>query len=400
MPEKIFVVGIDGVGALGKSALAALDASSEILASPSLLGLAGQHPEFKPYAGKCVNISNVSEIIERVRKTASTITVLASGDPLFFGIGIKLIEALGPVEIIPTLSSVQLAAARLRIPWHDAFLVSLHGTATRDWKLEDLRMLLRVHGKLFILTGGENTPAAISRSLPPECTVHVLERLGYPDESITTGTAEDIALREFRSPNLMVVLSKATGGPVFGLSEGEFRHQRGLITKDEVRAVAIHKLMLPRRGVLWDIGSGSGSVAIEARRICPALDVYAIEKDPARAADIRHNSRILDAGAINVVEGSAPDALAALPSPERVFIGGSGGRLSEIIGHAAGRMAAGGVVVVSAITLENIDEAISSLKAHGFGVDIVAVSVSRSEPVDGKTYMKALNTVTLIRGRA
>lgn len=399
MSDKIFVVGIDGVTAFGAGAMAAFEASLEIIVSPGLMELAASHEEFARFSGKCVTIPKIGEILRHLRHTSNAVTVLASGDPLYFGIGTRIADEFSErAAIIPALSSVQIACARLRMTWHDAMLVSLHGPTERQWKIADLTLLLKAHGRLIILTGGINTAQLIAGSLPQEAAVHVFERLGYPDEAHISGEPARIAEMQFRTPNIMIVTAAPSNAPAFGLGEAEFRRQRGLITKDEVRAVVLHRLALPRHGVMWDIGSGSGSVAIEARRMCHGLEVYAVEKDPARADDIRHNALML--GSVNVIEGMAPEALTALPDPDRVFIGGSGGGLRQIISELSARMRQGGIVVISAITLESINEALTVLDEHGFGVDVASVSISRSEPVDGKTYLKALNTVTVIRGRA
>ncbi|MCK4912015.1 MAG: precorrin-6Y C5,15-methyltransferase (decarboxylating) subunit CbiT, partial [Thermodesulfovibrionales bacterium] len=295
--------------------------------------------------------------------------------------------------------SVQVAFARVGLSWQDAEFVSLHGSVRREWVVDDLPLLCERYKKLVVLTGGENTPSKLARMLSAKSAVHVLERLGYPDERVTSGTPEDISRGEFENPNLMIVLTPETDAPVFGLREDEFRHERSLITKDEVRAVAIHKLRLPLSGVLWDVGSGSGSVGIEARRLSPGLRVYAIERDSARAEDIRHNARVLAAGEINIVEGEAPEAfdeLADLAAPDRVFIGGGGASLKEIVNASVSAMEAG-IVVVSTITIESLTEAVAELKSLGLTPEVTSLSVSRSKDVGGREYLKAENQIFLIK---
>ena len=329
----------------------------------------------------------------------------------FFGIGGVLLSEFPPeeVKIYPAVSSIQLAFARAGISWEDAFFVSLHGPKKRRWGAEDLPLLASLHPKMAILTGGGNGPCDIARHLPEDSSVLVLERLGLPDEKITATTPAQ--MKEgcffFGEPNILIVETKSGGGKGraarLGLEEGDFDHSNGLITKDEARAVILHKLKLPVEGVLWDIGSGSGSVAVEAKRLSPGLDIYAVEKDPERAAQASKNAGKFAAGGINVVLGEAPSALSVLPAPDRVFIGGSGGRLADIIKFASGVMKKGGMVVVSAITLESIGEALSLLGKEGFArIEASSVAVSRMACIDrdgaGKHYMKALNPVSIIRG--
>lgn len=397
---KIYVVGMDGSGALSNEARRAFESAASIIVSPRLMDIARANDSFAPFIDKCIVLEHVTDTIAQIRQAQDNIAVIATGDPLFFGIGRKILDEFADrkIEIIPALSSIQLACARVRIPWHDALFVSLHGPSVRKWKREDLSMLLETHSKLIILTGGENTPRAIAGQFDQSAVLYVLERLGYEDEAVIKGSPSEIAGRDFSSPNLMIALGPKSTSAVMGLSENEFRHERGLITKDEIRAVALHKLTLPREGVLWDIGAGSGSVSIEAKRIAPSLDIYAIEKDPSRAGDIRYNAHALKTSAVNIIEGLAPSALTTLPAPDRVFVGGSGGDLSEIISHVSDRMEHG-VIVVTTILIENTNEALTALKSAGFEVDAVSISVSRAEPLEGKTYMKAMNTVFVITGR-
>ncbi|MDA8169435.1 MAG: precorrin-6y C5,15-methyltransferase (decarboxylating) subunit CbiE [Nitrospiraceae bacterium] len=403
MAGKIFVIGISGIGfsALGAMAEARLRESEAILASGRLYEVFSGYPCFDGLKGKLKVIDRIEDTVSYIREAADAgVSVLASGDPLFFGIGRVLLEEFPPemVEIHPAVSSVQLAFARVKKTWEDALFISLHGKKLRKWEARDLPLLLCTHEKIAVLTGGENTPSKIAAFLPENAIVHVLERLGYADEKMTTAAPSDIVNMEFGEPNLMVVedKNKKTGQAITGLKEEEFLHERGLITKDEVRAIVLHKLRLPVQGVFWDIGAGSGSISIEAKRLSPGLKVYAIEKDLARANDISVNAEKLCAGAVNVITGGAPDMLAGLPAPQRVFIGGSGGMLEELI-EAAARVMEGGIIVVAAITIESLSGAAGAFKKQGFKYDICQVSVARAEPVSGRDCMKAQNPVFILR---
>ena len=443
--EKIFVIGLQPGFALSAEAGARLAQSGVILASPRLYETffvsAGPLCQTAPgplngkiLSGKIKIIPKVEDTISFLRGFEGRASVLASGDPLFFGIGGVLLSEFphGEVKIYPAVSSVQLAFAKAGKSWEDAFFISLHGPKKRRWRPEDLPLLASLHPKLAILTGGENRPEGIARFLPEESTVFVLERLGLPDEKMTVTTPQQMKENgRFAEPNLLIVETRVgliveagggftgetaedrdTGGSVdknrkvrFGLEESEFEHSSGLITKDEVRAVILHKLRLPAEGVLWDIGAGSGSVGIEAKRLSPGLDVYAVERDPERLAEAVENARKFQAGGINMVRGEAPSALEGLPAPDRVFIGGSGGRLADIIKFAAAAIKGGGIMVVSAIALESINEALSFFEKEGVfsRMDAASVAVSRMAPIGresagGKNYLKALNPVFVIRG--
>ena len=191
----------------------------------------------------------------------------------------------------------------------------------------------------------------------------------------------------------------------FGLSETEIIHSRGLITKNEVRAVTIHKLSLPQRGVLWDIGAGSGSVSIEAARLYPELKVFAVEKDEEQIRNIKENRTKFDATNIEIIKGQAPDVLINLPVPDRVFIGGSGGAIKEIIEFVSSKISSG-IVVINAITIETLNEAIKSLENKGFVVEVSEISVSRSKNCIGQTAHERLKSCiynhrdkTVMRGK-
>jgi precorrin-6Y C5,15-methyltransferase (decarboxylating) len=169
-----------------------------------------------------------------------------------------------------------------------------------------------------------------------------------------------------------------------------------LITKDEVRAVTIHKLRLPQEGVFWDIGAGAGSISLEAANLCHGLRVFAIEKETEQIKYLRENKVKLELLNIEIVEGIAPEALKNLPPPDKVFVGGSGGRLREIIDFVSRTEA--GSVVINATTLETLHEAMKHLENAGFSTEASEVSVSRTKAVAGKKHMNGLNPVFVISG--
>lgn len=396
--NKIALVGIQSEGTLAEKARGFLSRADVILASKRLYELFSRDEKFETYRKKCRIINSVDTTVAFLSKTEGRSAVLASGDPLFFGIGTRILDEFpkDDVELYPALASIQLAFSKVKESWENAFFISLHGSKKRDWDIRDVPLLCELYPKLAVLTGGENTPQRIAKGLPAGLKVYVLERLGYRDERIREGAPPRIMRMKFREPNLMLLLSPDTKKPAFGLKEDEFKRTRGLITKDEVRAVVLHKLRLPRKGVFWDIGGGSGSISVEAKRLSPALRVYAIEKEESRIKNIRANAKELSAGAVKALNAEAPDALTGLPEPDRVFIGGSGDKLKGIIRHISKRMQKG-IIVLAVVTLESLNEAIPLLESADFRTEVASISVSRAARLKKSYYLRAMNPVFVIR---
>jgi precorrin-6Y C5,15-methyltransferase (decarboxylating) len=438
--NKLYVIGI-GYRPLGARAQELVRAADVLLASSRLHDVFQRYDEYEATKDRIQIINKVPDTIAFIRDRLSTspltphsslmsIVLLASGDPLFFGIGRRMLAEFGPerVELLPDLSSMQEAFARVKLAWDDALFISLHGgpdiakRRTLPYEVKDIPMLLERTGKMGILTDRENNPGVIAKVLQSaicnsksEIVMYVCERLGYPEEKVIQGTPEELAGMDFADPNVVIIQKAEDRGQRtdekipqagtkeqkaevrFGLREDDILHERGLITKDEVRAVTIHKLRLPQRGVLWDIGAGSGSVSIEAARLCPGLRVIAVEKDEERFKTIKENVKRFNLGNVEPMHGSAPDALAGLPTPDRVFIGGSAGNMADIVGLLRKKMSSG-IIVINAATLETLHEALTALEENGFSVEVSEISVSRSKVVGGKRLMSALNPVFIVRG--
>ncbi len=418
--NKIHVIGIGCRPFTGRAREVLLKADT-VLASCRLHEVFRRYEEFPLVQGKITVINKVDDTMAFLREHAGkrAIVLLASGDPLFFGIGGTLLREFGPacVEILPDLSSVQLAFSAIREPWEDAFLMSLHGGPDpgigrrQKYGIEDLPRLLERHHKIAILTDRVNNPAVIASSLDSAHSAHqgllkmqVCEKLGYADEKITSGSPDEIAGMTFADPNVVILtIRQAPKETVeipetrFGLSEDEIVHARGLITKDEVRAVSIHKLRLPEKGVFWDIGAGSGSVSIEAARLFPGLRVLAIEKNEEQLSNIRANAARFGLRSIEVVPGESPEILRDLPPPDRVFIGGSGGRLPGILGDVLSKMSRG-IVVLNAVSLETLHDAVRALADNALDPVVTQIAVSRSKIVSGRRHMAALNPIFIVKG--
>lgn len=386
MPERIAVVGVSGGEPVGKEARAAIEAATVVAGAPRhLRTLAPLGARTLPIDGP---LTDVLDEIERERG----VCVLASGDPGFFGIVRVLAERVGPerLDVHPAPSSVSLAFARLGIPWDDAAVISAHGRPLAD----AARCAVR-KPKAAVLTAPDARPEALGRELLDLGAPHraaVCARLGEPDERVDLVALEELAGGAFDALSVVVLLD---GGGVartpaleWGRPASRFAAREGLVTKSEVRAVALGKLALPEAGVVWDVGAGSGSVAIEIAALAPALRVFAIEQHAADATRITENASAHGV-AIDVVHGTAPAALAALPDPDRVFVGGGG---APVLDTVLAQLRPGGRVVA---TFAALDRAAAAYERLG---NLVEVSVSRGTPLAGGVRLEAENPVFVVWG--
>ncbi len=374
-----------------------------------------------------IQIAPVQEMLKRVASALQLgdVAILASGDPLFFGIGRTLLDRFGMdrVTIIPALSALQLACARFKIPWDDLNTLSLHG---RDPDGIMGRILSSItKNRIMLFTDQRNSPDQIAGNLLAllkeyrdterisRIRVRVAENLGLADERLWSGTLSETAQAQFSPLNMMLLeevgASPASSFPL-GLREKEISHVRGLITKDEVRAVVLHCLRLPRAGVFWDVGGGSGSISVEAARLCPGLQIYSIEQKKEGQEQIRANIVRYNLYNIHLICGQAPEILANLPDPDRVFIGGNSGLLSEIIHHCADLLPAGGRIVASAVLqqvsgakrrLRTAEQAPRLMAKNGLAVDLRTIAVTRAKypETEGKQSQIRLNPITIISGK-
>ncbi len=330
------------------------------------------------------------------------LVLLASGDPLFFGVGSIALQIFGRehVGFIPAPSSVQLAFAAAQIPWSDAQLLSIHGRS-----IHGLVAKLRWAKKAALLCDPDNSPQRVALHLreynDTAWEAIVCEALGGPEQRVRRFTLE--ALAETRDLHELCVLLlvrpeswRAPSSLSYALEEHFARRmpKLGLITKREIRLLSLGALQLQRDSVVWDIGAGSGAVGIEASFLAPEGRVYAIECDPEGQIICQENIKTLGADNVELIAGTAPDACAALEAPDAVFVGGSKGRLDAIILQAYERLNAGGRLVVNAITLENVSKTIQTFEELGFAYDVQLVQVSRSVPLAGKYHRyEALNPI-------
>ncbi|PID76510.1 MAG: hypothetical protein CSB24_06245 [Deltaproteobacteria bacterium] len=331
------------------------------------------------------------------------VAVLASGDPLFFGIAEKIIQKYGMarVRVAPAVSFMQLLCARFGLAWHDISWLSFHGR-----ELIGLAEAMQKNQKICVFTDHKNTPHAVADYLNNlennyENTVfYIGQNLGRKEEKLFQGKLQDVlAAPEFASPNLLILSQEqlAENRIIFGLNETEIRHSRGLITKDEIRAAAIHRLKIAENNVVWDVGGGSGSVSIEAARIAPGASFYCTEKKASEQENIAANIRANGLRNMFLIKGEAPEVLASLPEPDRVFIGGSGGRLAEIIDTVCRRIKKGGIVVVNCLLETSKMTALNMLDKNNFSPEYSEIRVSRFTFPENRE--NRLNPITIITGK-
>ncbi|MCM3081456.1 precorrin-6y C5,15-methyltransferase (decarboxylating) subunit CbiE [Brevibacillus invocatus] len=335
----------------------------------------------------------VEELAAETRKTV----ILASGDPLFYGIGSLLAKKLN-VGIYPNLSSIQLAFAKMGEAWQDVTFASVHGRSIKG-------LAQRIDGKkkVALLTDQENTPAAIAKYLlafgMTEYDAFVGENLGSPEERTGWYSLEEMVDMAFSELNV-VILKKRRPGPIWplGIADEEFSQRKpdkGLITKREVRILSIAQLQLHPKSIVWDIGTCTGSVAIEAARIAREGEVYGVEKNADDLENCRQNMAKFRTD-LTVVHARAPQGLEAFPDPDAVFIGGSGGELRELLHLCCTRLRAGGRIVVNAATIETLYEATQAFADEGFETSVTLAQLSRSKPILSLTRFEALNPIYII----
>jgi precorrin-6Y C5,15-methyltransferase (decarboxylating) len=390
---SIVGIGEDGVDGLSSAASGLVRAAEIVfggkrhlaLAAPLICGIA--RPWQSPFERA------VEEVLSH---RGRRICLLASGDPYFYGVGSVMTRHIDPDEmlVVPAPSAFSLAAARLGWPLPETALVSLHGRA-----LDLVRPHLQPGARVLALMSDGEAPAALARLLmqagfgPSRLTV--LEALGGLRERVRCASAAQFDLGKIDDLNVVAIEVAAQRGArviarTAGLSDDLFEHD-GQITKREVRALTLSALA-PRRGeLLWDIGAGAGSVAIEWMLADPSLRAIAIECRAERAARIRRNAIALGVPALEIAEGTAPAALHDLPRPSAIFVGGGAGD-AGVLEAGITRLACGGRLVVNAVTLAT--EALLIERQAALGGELIRIGLARAGPLGGKTAWRPAMPVT------
>jgi precorrin-6Y C5,15-methyltransferase (decarboxylating) len=389
---SIIGIGDDGLAGLSAAARAIIDTAEIIVGGTRHLamvppGAAERLSWQQPFAN---SIAAIAE--QRGRR----VVVLASGDPMWFGVGATLAQnfARDEMTVLPHPGAFSLAAARLGWAIADCALVSLHGRP-----LDTLRLHLAEGRRVLILSEDGTTPAAVARLLaeagwgPSRLTI--CEHLGGSDEAAHGALAQDWGERQAADLNTIALECHAMPGVrglsrLAGLPDDAFEHD-GQLTKREIRSATLAALAPLPGGLLWDVGAGSGSIAIEWLRADEHLSAVAIERNPARAAMIARNAATLGVPGLTIVPGAAPEALAGLAPPDAIFVGG-GIAEPELLPALWQALRSGGRLVANVISLEG-ERVLLKAQARHSG-SLTRLAVSRAETLGAHHAWRPLISVT------
>lgn len=397
--KTIYVIGagVEGQEGFGSRALELIDQAELLIGGERQLAL------FPDFSGEKIVVgAHPSEVVGNLTQETRMTVVLASGDPLFFGIGRLLLRNLPSerLEFVPNVTSIQYAFSKIRVPWDDAVFVSAHG---RGVKGAVDRIV--ANDKAAVLTDTVNTPAAIARELIERgrdgYAAYLCENLGAAEERIIETDVKGLVDVVAAPLNVLILIkeyesSDAQYVPTLGIPDDQFATVRKLITKEEIRVVTLAKLKLRHDMTLWDVGAGSGSISIEADHLLPNGRIFAIERNEDCRAFIKENLGKFNTRNVALVEGIAPECLEDLPDPDRVFIGGSGGQLWKILEVADRRLPADGRIVLNAITLDTLTSAIEFFDNSGYEVEVTTVNISRTRPLTDYKMFEAYNPVYIL----
>jgi len=406
--SKTYILGIgsDGLSGLTARAREILTAADLILGSEHALELV---PEVK--AERFRIGSDLQETIRVLENNFGhkRMVVVASGDPLFYGVARYLCDRVGKdhFEVLPHVSSMQLAFARIKESWEEAYLTNL---ATHP--LETVLDRIRVAETVGLFTSEHEDPPRIARELLARgldyFRAYICENLGGPDERVTQGELADIKEMEF-SPLNVLILKRKPGRPdqpqrpthlrTFGNPDDVFAQSRpksGLITQAEVRAIALSQLNIQPGSIVWDVGAGSGSVAIEAANLAQPGAVFAIEQDAADYHLILANAEAFGVRNLTAVHGIAPAVFSELPTPDAIFVGGTGHEVARLLEAAYAALRAGGRLVANVATLENLSSTYGVLKSLTASVQVLLANVARGTEQLETLRFEAVNPTFLL----
>ena len=375
---KITIVGVgdDGSPGLSQQATEVIARATKLYGSTALL---------ERFCNATVDQQALGPDLDRLASELESApagsVVLASGDPLFYGTARFLCERLGKetFEVIPHVSSMQLAFARVKESWDEAYL-----TNVANQPLDRIVEKIRTAEKVGLFTSQEVPPSRIAELLLSKgiyyFTAYVCENLGAPDERVTKCELNDLGLQKFAPLNVLVLL-RHNGAPdqqvltknrrLFGNPDEFFkqsRPKRGLLTTSEVRSIALSEMNLRPNSIVWDIGAGSGSVAIEAAQIANQGKVYAIEMDAEDYGLMLENAKHFGVENLVGVLGQAPKAWEKLPDPHAIFVGGTGRAVTSIVQASWPRLQTGGTLVVNIMSIENVSD-LQQYFVHDMGLE-------------------------------
>ncbi|MEO6810900.1 MAG: precorrin-6y C5,15-methyltransferase (decarboxylating) subunit CbiE [Isosphaeraceae bacterium] len=406
---KIVIVGIgdDGPTGLTEAARRAIAGADLVLGAEGTLRL------LDSAKGRLVPLDpDMPAALRQVREalaSAKRPVLVNYGDPLFYGVARYLCDRLGKdhFEVLPHVSSMQLAFARVKESWEDAYLTSL---ASRP--IEAVVDRIRTADKVGLFTSDEHTPARVARAILDHgidyFRAYVCEHLGQPDERVTQAELAELAGMEFDSLNVMILVRKpnrpdrARGAARFrrfGNPDDAFAQsqpKRGLMTQAEVRSIVLAQLDVRPTSIVWDVGAGSGSVSIEAAHLADQGMVYAIEPDPVDLSLLQANAETFGAANVRIIAGKAPECLADLPEPDAIFVGGTGRQVGPVLTAAYRHLVPGGRLAVNVAAIDNLAVAHQTLKALAGSVEIWNVAIARGIEQMDQVRFQAVNPTFLL----
>jgi precorrin-6Y C5,15-methyltransferase (decarboxylating) len=403
--EKIHIIGIgdDGLEGLTSQARTLVEEADLLIGEEAVL------PKNSD-AETLVLRGSLDAAIERIMTNQSgRIVVLASGDPLFYGVARYLFERVGEerFEVLPHVSSMQLAFARVKQSWEEAYLTNL-----ANHQLESVVEKIRVMDKIGLFTTDEIPPADVARALLERdidyFSAYVCENLAGPDERVTSMDLSELADQQFAPLNVMILVRKPNapdrprelvGQRLFGNPDDAFvqsQPKQGLLTPSEVRAMALAELDVGPGSIVWDVGAGSGSVAIEAAAIAPQGTAYAIEMDLGDHELIKANTEKFGRTNLVPILGQAPAAWHDLPDPDCIFVGGTGREVRHLVELAYDRLKPGGRLVANVASIENLAETLEVLQSTEGEVHCRMVNIARGTYQMERIRFDALNPCFLL----
>ncbi len=364
MKNRITIIGIGDDGARGLTQ----QACELIHRASCLIGPSNLLTKFPEYSGPREAIgADLDQLAHLLDRADEGTVVLASGDPLFYGTARFLCERLGKdrFEVVPHVSSMQLAFARVKESWDEAYLTNL-----ASQPIDRVIERIRTAEKVGLFTSDALPPQRLAEVLIAHgidyFVAYVCENLGAPDERVTRTTMSEMVHQRFSPLNVMILIrvpgipdspSTPTSKRLFGNPDETFRQSkptRGLLTPSEIRAIALSEMHLRPSSIVWDIGAGSGSVAIEAAQIAHQGKVYAIEMDAEDYGLMVENAKLFQVKNFIPLLGEAPLAWEKLPDPDAIFIGGTGRWVIDLVAHSWPHLKSGGSLVANVASMENV----------------------------------------------
>ena len=399
--NKTHIIGIgdDGLEAVPISVRKLIEDADVVFGAEKTLALVPNGKAEKRALG-----ADLGELVKQLDAArAKKAVLLVYGDPMFYGLARYVYDKLGKdrFEVVPHVSSMQLAFARVMESWDEAYLTDLS-----NHPLDAVLEKVRTASKVGLFTTNHIGPAEVARELLDRhidyFTAYVCENLGARNERVTRGTLQEIAGGKFDSLNVMILVRQpdapdrpreAVGRRLFGNPDEAFLQSKpglGLLTPAEVRAMALAQLDVAPSSTVWDVGAGSGSVSVEAAQLASNGTVYAIEMDAEDHGLIKGNAERFGVSNVVAVLGKAPDAWDELPDPDAVFVAGSGREITRIADLAYQRLRAGGRLVVNVVSVENVAELRYTLGKHSRDVHVWMVNVARGTDQLGRLSFDAL----------